>query len=66
MNKGPLLILILMTFIVIEVIGQEGRLFIKAHQKPPADFLNELSLQSDVNIIYNNDLITIELDISPL
>lgn len=58
MLKRPILIsIILMAVMVCQLHGQEKRLLVKADHKPPAEFFMELSLQSNVNIIYSDNLI---------
>lgn len=48
---------LMMFMVFIQLHGQAHKLVINADHKPPADFLTELSLQSGVNIIYNDNLL---------
>lgn len=43
---------------VLSLHGQESRLVVNADHKAPADFLMELSLQSGINIIYSDNVIS--------
>src|SRR5687768_7765770 len=46
-----------MLLTTLQLAAQNNRLLIKADREPASDFLIELSLQSGINIIYNEDLI---------
>jgi outer membrane receptor for ferrienterochelin and colicin len=43
--------------LVFEAQSQDNKLAVKADQKLPADFFQELSLQSGINIIYSDNLL---------
>jgi len=53
-----------LTVIVTCLHGQEARLMVNAERKSPADFFMELSLQSGINIIYSDNVISRLPDIS--
>lgn len=46
-----------MIMVVCQLNSQDHKLVVNADHQPPADFLMELSLQSGVNIIYNDNLL---------
>ncbi|MGB4849669.1 MAG: TonB-dependent receptor [Saprospiraceae bacterium] len=47
----------LMMMVVCQLNSQDHKLVVIADHQPPADFLMDLSLQSGVNIIYNDNLL---------
>ena len=56
-KRQTLISLCLLLMAVFHLQGQDQMLVVKAFQKPPTDFFQELSLQSGVNIIYSDNLI---------
>src|SRR6187401_31372 len=53
-----ILSLIFLTVWGVGLYGQESRLSVSADHKSPADFFMELSLQSGINIIYSDNVIS--------
>ena len=59
-----LVIFISLAFSCVMLHGQDSRLVINANHTSPADFFMELSLQSGINIIYSDNVITRVPDIT--
>ena len=58
MQKRPILLsIVLLLAISHELYSQDRRLLVKASQQPASEFFVDLSRQSDVNIIYSDNLI---------
>ena len=59
-----LLISISLALSSVMLFGQDSRLVVNADHKSPSDFFMELSLQSGINIIYSDNVISRVPDIT--
>lgn len=56
--KRIIISLTILTIVGARLYGQDARLVVIAEHKSPADFIMDLSLQSGINIIYNDNVIS--------